>query len=337
MSQKPTFIPTQAALAGKPFDEITVADEYLHGAPADGHYAATETSYYSFNIPEERLNGEIYVWLHPVLKLMSASIYIWTGNRASTLACEYVNHFHYLPYPSGDLAEYSIDEIGLRVKVIEPLRRIQIGHSDSDREVSLELTLEAIMPPAGRPGGFHFTQAMKTAGWLNLQGKKYEIDGYASRDRSWGQARLETARKGPPLDWNVGVFSQDFAFHVLCYEDPMRSPPWVARYGGDESSMPLIWGYVFRDSETVPVRTCSALVSRESDGITPRLVEMTLETVDGKTFDIRGYVNARMPWQTWQNMNVHFCQMRWECEGLIGWGDLQDIQNNDFVHHHART
>jgi len=43
-----------------------------------------------------------------------------------------------------------------------------------------------------------------------------------------------------------------------------------------------------------------------------------------------------MPWQTWQNMNVYFCQTRWECDGKIGYGDAQDIQMNDFVHHFGR-
>jgi hypothetical protein len=43
-----------------------------------------------------------------------------------------------------------------------------------------------------------------------------------------------------------------------------------------------------------------------------------------------------MPWQTWQNMNVHFCQTRWQCAQGVGWGDAQDIQQNDFVHYFCR-
>ena len=45
---------------------------------------------------------------------------------------------------------------------------------------------------------------------------------------------------------------------------------------------------------------------------------------------------ARMPWQTWQTMNVHFCQVRWEGERGVGHGDAQDIQFADFVRRYSR-
>ncbi|MEM7019560.1 MAG: hypothetical protein AAF512_19770 [Pseudomonadota bacterium] len=333
MNQASTFLPTRAPLAGQPFAEIDMQDEYLHKPYSSGHFAATETAYYGFNIPEARLNGEIYIWLHPVLKTMSSSVYIWTGNRSSTLACEYINHYHYLPFPTAGIDDYTIEPLGLAIKIIKPLQTIELKFADARRGVSFELNLDAIMPPAGRPGGFHFTQAMKTRGILDLFGTHYEIDGFFSRDRSWGQERHETARVGPPLDWMTGIFNRDFAFHVLSYEDPQRNPAWISRYGNQASAKPFVWGYVFREGGILPVSTCSSLVTRESDRLTPRVVDMYFEDSMGHQYNMRGYVNARMPWQTWQNMNVYFCQMRWECEGLIGWGDLQDIQNNDFVHH----
>jgi septal ring factor EnvC (AmiA/AmiB activator) len=43
------------------------------------------------------------MWFHPVLKMMSASVYIWTGIKGSTLACDYVNHHHYLPWPANGI------------------------------------------------------------------------------------------------------------------------------------------------------------------------------------------------------------------------------------------
>jgi len=327
-----TFIPTSAPLAGQPFSTIEAQDEYLHAASATGHFAATETSYFGFSVPDACLNGEVYVWFHPRLQVMSASVYIWTGNRSSTLACEYVNHYHYLPFPSGDIDHYSIDPIGLEIRVVEPLKTIDLRFEDIERAVSFDLTLDAIMPPAGRPGGFHFTQAMKARGQLNLFGKTYEIDGFSSRDRSWGQDRHETARIGPPLDWMVGVFGKDLAFHVLSYEDPKRTPQWVSRYGADDNAKPFVWGYLHKEGRTLPVTSCSSIVAREADGLTPSKVQMLIEDSEGSSYEIKGNVNARMPWQTWQNMNVHFCQMRWECDGRVGWGDLQDIQNNDFVY-----
>ena len=325
-----------APLAGAPLGVIQPRDEFLHPVGPDAGYATTETSYFGFNIPEKQLNGEIYVWFHPALKVMSASVYIWRGIKRSTLACDYVNHFHFLPFPAGDIDDYTIAPLGLRIRVIEPLQAVEITCRDPDRNVSFQLLQTAIMPPGGRPGGHHFTQAMKVVGELNLHGEAFVIDGYFSRDRSWGQERNEVARSMPPISWMVGIFGDEFAFHVLAYDDAALNPEWAGHFPSPPPGKNLIWGYVRRDGQTFPVVRAPLLTTREPDGLAPRLKVMEVEDTGGKIHSIRGTVDARMPWQTWQNMNVYFCLTRWECDGRIGWGDTQDIQYNEFVRRFAR-
>ena len=311
-------------------------DEFLHPPAPSGHYSATETSYFGFSIPEHRIGGEIYLWFHPVLKVMSASVYIWRGIKLSTLACEYINHFHYLPFPEGGISEYAIDAIGLKIKVLEPLARVAVEFSDDDRDVNFSLTLDALMPPAVPAGRNHFAQAMKTAGTLNLQGEKFRIDGYFTRDRSWGQERRENARIIPPMSWMCGVFDGDFAFHAVAFDDPARGPEWAAQYPAITSENCLSWGYLRKDGKTAPLRAVSKLTTREPDGLAPRIFEFELEDADGRALLIRGLVHARMPWQTWQNLNVFFCLTRWECDGKVGWGDVHEMQQNDYVRRFAR-
>lgn len=325
-----------APLAGAPLAAIDRRDEFLHPLAPGAGYASTETSYFGFNIPEKQLNGEIYVWFHPALKVMSASVYIWRGIKRSALACEYVNHFHFLPFPAGDIDDYTIEPLGLRIRVIEPLVSVEITCKDPERDVSFRLLQTAIMPPGGRPGGHHFTQAMKVVGELNLHGEPFAIDGYFSRDRSWGQERNEVARSMPPISWMVGVFGDDFAFHVLAYDDPALNPEWAGQFASPPPGKNLIWGYVRRDGDTFPVTRAGLLTTREPDGLAPRVKTIEVEDTGGKVHRIRGTVDARMPWQTWQNMNVYFCLTRWECGGRIGWGDTQDIQYNEFVRRFAR-
>ncbi|WP_084421659.1 DUF7064 domain-containing protein [Henriciella litoralis] len=320
-------------LHGQRLSPCQPEDEFLHSPASSGHYSATETTYWGFNIPEKQLNGEIYMWFHPVLRMCSASVYIWTGIRASTLSCEYVNHYHYLPFPEDDIEAFTVaDDMDLRFKVIEPLKRIAIEYRDEARNVSFSILNEAIMPPAGRPGGGHFTQAMKVTGSLNLFGETHEIDGYFSRDHSWGEERRETSRIMPPLSWIVGVADDDFAFHCCGFDDPRRNPSWAAAYPQITPENTLRWGYIFKEGEVVPVKTMSKLTHREDDGVSPTSYDLTL--VDGldRTFDITGTVEARMPWQTWQNMNVYFSQTRWEVDGKIAYGDAQDVQFNHFIH-----
>ena len=325
-----------ALMAGAPLTAVSPKDELLHPVGPGAGYASTETSYFGFNIPDMRLNGEIYVWFHPALRVMSASVYIWRGIKRSTLACEYVNHFHFLPFPDGDIDDYIIAPLGLRIRVIEPLKSVEITCKDPERDVSFRMTQTAIMPPAGRPGGFHFTQAMKVEGELNLHGEAFTIDGYFSRDRSWGQERHEVARNAPPISWMVGVFGDEFAFHVLAYDDAALKPEWAGTFTSPPPGKNLIWGYVRRDGETFPVTRAGLLTVREPDGLAPRTKTLEIEDAGGKVHRIRGTVDARMPWQTWQNMNVYFCLTRWECDGRVGWGDTQDIQYNEFVRRFAR-
>ena len=320
-------------IAGKPVETADVKDEFLHAASPSGHYRATETSYFGFSIPEHRINAEIYIWYHPVLNVMGAGIFIYRGLRSLSLTGDYVVHYHYLPMPK-DISDYSIEEIGLKVRVLEPLKSIQIDHQDLNAEVSFSLRSDAVMPPAVRPGGFHFTQAMKTSGELNLRGEKFRIDGYFSRDRSWGQERNEHGLNIPPLTWAVGIFDQDYAFHGMGMDSPESKPHWLSRYPL-EPGHNLSWGYIYRNRTTYAVVSMRQLTTREPDGLIPRTIELELVDSGGEKIELYGVVNARLLWQTWQQMNAWFCQVRWQAKrGVVV--DFQDIQYSDFTRHFGR-
>lgn len=324
-------------LGGLPLHVCQPEDEFLHPAVASGHYSATETTYWGFNIPEKQLNAEIYMWFHPVLRMCSASVYIWKGFHGSTLSCEYVNHYHYLPFPENGIADYRVaDVMDLNFRVIEPLKRIEIDYRDAERNVSFSIVNEAIMPPAGRPGGGHFTQAMKVTGTLDLFGETHAIDGHFSRDHSWDQERRETSRVGPPLTWMVGVFGDDMAFHAVGYDDPILNPEWADRYPQIDRGKTLGWGFIRRDGETTPLKAMRKVTHREADGLSPIRFDLELIDMNDVQYDLVGTVQARMPWQTWQNMNVYFCQTRWELNDRVGYGDAQDIHMNDFVHNFVK-
>jgi hypothetical protein len=323
------------ALYAQPLPSIGAEDEFLHPPAESGHHSSTETSYFGFNIPEHALNGEIYVWFHPILQVISASVYIWRGLVPHTLAADFVSHHHFLPFPKAGIADYEIPDIGLRIRVLEPLKSIEIDFDDPDRDVDFTLRLDAIMPPGVRPGAKHFTQIMKTRGRLNLYGETFKIDGYFGRDRSWSQERREVGRNMPPLTWTVGAVDDSFAFHVVAYDSPEDDPDWRALYRMAPEDN-LMWGFVFRDGELFPVVRARKHTRREPDGVSPRRVTLELEDGGGARHAFRGEVMARMPWQTWQTINTWFCQMRWEGERGVGYGDLQDMQMNEFMRRFMR-
>lgn len=316
-------------LVGQPLGQVDARDELLHPPAPSGHYSSTETAYYGFNVPAESLNGEIYLWFHPVLRVMSASVYIWRGFHRSTLSCDYINHFHFLPYPEGDLDRLSIPELGLTITTLVPLQESVVELDDPDRGVSLSLRSVAVMPPGVRPGGHHFTQAVRTTGVLSLYGEHIEIDGWFSRDRSWSVERKETARTMPPYAWLAGVLDDTFAFHLLAYDSAASRPCWESRYVVPTDT--LNWGYLWRDGGLFALRSADKATTYADDGISPSGYTLVLEDETGFTTELHGTVRARMPWQTWQNLNVHFCLTEWVCDRGTAWGDAQEIQQNDFV------
>lgn len=323
-------VKTKHSLIGLPLGTVEAADELLHPPVASGHYASSETSYYGFNIPEHQLNCEIYLWYHPALRVMSASVLIWSGFKSASLAAQYINHHHFLPYPQGDGEDLLIEALNLRVRVLERFKSVQIDFEDRAQGVRFSYRQDAIMPPGVRPGGYHFTQAVKTLGELELRGQRYQIDGFFSRDRSWMQERREDPIVMPPLTWMVGVFHPGFAFHCLAMDDPALQPSWASAFPAIQPGQGLFWGYVWQDGELSPVRMARKLTTRDVDGVAPTGFELEMSDARGRHFQLRGQVQARLPWQTWQNMNTFFCQTRWECNGLVGYGDSQDVQFQEF-------
>lgn len=313
-----------------PLKRMEEKDELLHAVPANAPFDTTETSYFGFNIPEKGINGEYYLWLHPQLKVASAGVYVWQGEKRTTLAADYFDYWNYLPYLEGDLDSYELPT-GQRAKVIKPLEEIELTCANSERGFSLELSNKAIMPAGGRPDGFHFSQAMKTEGTLKMNGEEHRIDGYFTRDRSWSQPREEMARPIPPIQWMVGVFDDDFAFHVSGFEDPAKNPIWSDAFPPLSPEYALRWGYVWRNGELFPVTAASIVTQRTAAGAMPTGVEVTLTDAGGETFEIVGKGGARLPLNVWPNMTTYFTQTQWTTRGRTGWGDLQDIQFPDFV------
>jgi hypothetical protein len=312
-----------------PFKSVRPEDELLHQLAPDAQFGATETSYFGFNIPEERINGEIYVWFHPALGVVSGGVWFYQGHKKWHLGAEYHDYRLYMPIPK-DISSYELPN-GLRIKVIEPLKSLELQFEDKFRKTRLDLRLDGIMPPAGRGNGGHLTQAMRTKGELTLRGKKYKIDGFTSRDRSWGESRSEAPQAIPPLSWMVGVFDADFAVHATAFDSRELHPEWAGLYSAPKEGENLLWGYVWREGQLLGVSRAKTLVHTESDGITPRAVDLDLVDVTGREYAVRGTIEARCPWMSWQNLHTFFCQTRWECDGRIGWGDTQNVVYGDHI------
>jgi hypothetical protein len=326
---------TTSGLAGSRFGAVQPQDEFLHAMAPGAGYAATETSYWGFCVPDRELMAEIYIWFHPSLRTMSAGILLWRGMRRTSLACDYVHHHHFLPMPT-DISRYRIEPLGLEIEVLEPLRRARLRCRDPERDFGFDVTWTGMLPPIGRPNGNHFVQPMHCAGHVDLHGERIAIDGHFMRDRSWGAERHETPRDLPPITWMTGIVDAATSFHLVAFDDPELEPEWAGRFASPRAGENLMWGYLHKDGLTASIRTARKLTLREGDGVTPRGFELGIEDEAGRRLDLEGTIIARAPWATWANVVVHYSLTRWQIDGRTAWGDCQDIQYNRYVHEFMR-
>lgn len=300
--------------------------------PAEAGFELVETSYFGFNIPQEKINCEIYHWVHPHLGVSSGGVFIFQGRKPLQIAADYIDYRTYMPMPESIVN--CTWPSGVRIDMIEPNQRFRLEYTDAGSDTRFDFESIAVMPLAVRPDGRHFTQAMKTKGKLVLRGKAYGIDGFFTRDRSWGDKRSEKPAPVPPLSWAVGVFDKSFAFHVTAFDAPDRHPDWVTRYPFIKAGANHLWGYVWNEGKLSGIARVDSFVQRAANGVTPDAMEMRVEDSDGRSYDIRGTVEAQIPFQLWGNMTDFTSLMRWECDGRIGYGDHQDFNFND---HAARA
>ncbi len=293
-------------------------DDYLHSGTS-GDYTLSETSYVGFNIPEAAIDAQIYHWFHPELGIVSGGIIIWQGLRETSADADYIDYRNFMPYPSGSVTVQQYPT-GVRVEVLEPMKRLKVSFESPDGRTRLEMISEAVMPPAGRADGKHFAQAMRNRGELVLNGVSHRIDGHFTRDRSYDAPRAEIQRPIPPMTWGAAVFGDDLALHFVGFDAP------------EQSEDAIQWGYVWDGNSLATPVSMQKVTTREADGVTPDGAELEIVDDRGRTFSMKATMLARLPMSFWPNMITNLILMRYELpDGRVGYGDYQDIVFNTFL------
>ncbi|HKT73851.1 MAG TPA: hypothetical protein VJQ47_13250 [Steroidobacteraceae bacterium] len=303
--------------------------------PKDAPFDLVETSYFGFYIPEAALVCQIYYWFHPVSAVASGGLLCYQGLKNSQMEADYIEYRNYMPMPE-DITR-CVYANGVSIRMLEPLRRFEITFDDDATDTHLQLTTSAIMPPAFRPTGGHFTQAMKNCGQFILKGKPYKIDSYFSRDRSWGDPRHESRLDIPPIGWHVGVFSDDLAFHVIAFDSPEHVQGYRERYAKLYDGSNLIWGYIWRSGRLLGIKRCRRQTTRAANGIFTANVALHLTDAEDVEHQITGVVRARYPFAHWPNTTncYHFTQ--WRYGDRAGYGDTQESYYNNFIQENLRS
>jgi hypothetical protein len=324
--------------ADQGFGDLRHEMDFLHKAEEGASHSTSETYWLQFSIPEAKINGEIYIWVHSALNMTSGGVWIWQGIKRHQLLAESFDFQAFMPYPTVDGHSVSIPKIGLTLNIIQPLQSMSVEYQSVDHSTTLQLTATGLMDPIMRADNMHFEQPMRVVGTLKLGGKTYAVDCFGFRDRSWGQHRPESPMKYPPIGWSATVLGDgQTAFNFVATDDPTRNPEWSGVY--EVSSQDTLKnGWIFRNGSLRRLRKISKRTERApSEWMRPINVECTLEDETGERHELRATCEACLPFSMWPSLLANFAQMRWVLDdGLVGYGDLQDFFWTDYAKRFCR-
>ena len=295
------------------------------------HYALTETQYFSFHVPDANISGLLYMWHHPNLGTVSAGPMVFKGVKRDVLRCELLDFRGWMTDRglSQDMSSLAFDN-GYRVDKLDPNGTFRAQYRDDSRKNMIDVTLTPCSERIFWPGGKHFEQVMKTSGTLMLRGEHHDIDGFSIRDRSWGEARMETPASMAPPAWITGTFGEDFAFHITATDDPALDPMWKDRFEVDRDHI-LKFGWAIVDGSPVAITDARKITRYDKESLFPTRAEITFRDEREREFRVIGTVTAVSPLPTWHNVRVLICLVRWECEGRVAFGEIQEVQWTDFM------
>jgi hypothetical protein len=312
---------------------VVPADDLLHPklnseVEAD---TATETQYFGFGVPGQQIHGMGYLWHHPNLQVVSGGVFVWKGHSRYMPDAEICDYRAFMRDTAlaGDLHDYRLDN-GYGVRVVEPLQTLHMSYEDTTRNNSVALDFNAIAPPVMYGDGRHFEQPMRVSGDLVLAGRHYDVNCYTIRDRSWGRSRTEDHMSLPPITWTTGIFGDDFGFNCTVFDQAENNAQAAAAPTMPKENT-VSGGWILRDGAVSRVVEVDKKIRRDPQTGLPLEIDLRLTPEEGQPIEVHGTLEATFPWSCWPNMMLLLGQMRYECEGRVAYGDIQDGYWHDYL------
>ena len=126
----------------------------------------------------------------------------------------------------------------------------------------------------------------------------------------------------PAVSWMQAVFDDGFSFccTVLDHASGAELQGTSLAFPDDKT---LNGGWLLRDGQLGRLVSATKKAKRRRDGHAIR-VELALTDEHGRTLEVVGTPTSAMSYNMWGNIFMWIVLMRWECEGRVAFGDLQD-------------
>lgn len=293
--------------------DFTARDDKFHFAEMGDRWWMTETSWFSFCKPEEKLGGWLYTMARPNIGTVAGGAWVWDDSAHLPWEALYNANYTALRLPRDqDLSDITLPT-GVSIKAVEPTLGYELRVRDGD-VCSMDLRFRGIMPPRplrkdGSPfgGAAHFDQFGRVTGEVRLGERVVAIDCLAMRDRSWGPRPEHRPKKSAYV---TGIASERDGFLAV-----------TAWRGGVEE---IAYGFQIRDGEIADLVSGRRHVQRDAahgwvTGITIEGKDERGRTLEAVGTRISGITINRHSFIDFNGL------IAWTINGQAGHGEDQDM------------
>jgi len=290
-----------------------VADHFNMNLSDDPYWS--ESSWFSWAIPERGINGFFYNHFRPNMNCMLAGPAMWDGSGRHTWEFRFFDWQPMRVLPEGrygvDYDKYDFTTpYSFAISMLEPLRRYRLAY---DREgFRLDLEFVGACEPHGIPASdehgmegaykLHFEQPGRIFGTVELDGERYDVDCCSIRDGSHGRRFLEKVTPGG-YAWSTA--DDRTGWHVLALDENACHDTVI------------MGGYLYRDGVMASLKSGVRRIL-ERDGPRPQRIE--IEAVDelGRKLHATGSARVVAEFQLFPDRAQWWQQFAWDYDGFSG-------------------
>lgn len=285
--------------------------DYFYGDMSDDPYW-TESSWFSWAIPEQKICGFFYNHFRPNMSCMLGGPAMWDPSGRHVWDFLYFDWQTMRALPAGqfgvDYNKYDfVTPWSMSIKMLEPLKSYHLKY---DREgFRLDLVFTAIAPPnimkALTPEQLkqafkvHFEQPGRIKGTVELDGRQYHVDCFSIRDGGHGPRFLENS---PPGGYAWSTADEKNGWHLLAPNARTRVTKALA-------------GYLLRDGEIAPIVDGSRAVL-EREGPRPSVVEIRARDALERELHAIGRIQAPVEFMLFPDRGQWWSLCQWEYDGF---------------------
>ena len=287
-----------------------IADHFNMNMTDDPYWS--ESSWFSWHIPELNINGSFYNHFRPNMNCMLAGTFMWDNTGHLPWTSKYFDWQAMRVPPKGkyghDYNKYDFETPwGMSIKMLKPLKRYHLKyHRESFK---LDLVFEGICEPneigaksahgLQRAYKFHFEQPGRIKGTVECDGEAFDVNSFCIRDGSHGPRFLEAVTPGG-YTWSTA--DEKTGWHVLAVDaDKSRDTR-------------IVGGYILRNGKISSIAKGIRRVL-ERKGPRPSLIEVIAEDELGRSLLAVGRDRVMGEWTLFPDRGMWWQQFAWDYDG----------------------